>query len=183
MSWIGIGETRRCYTAAARRVRLASLVLAAAVLACAPPPAASLGDACALPPKSAVAETLGARVAGTPETAGGAVESACRWSAPGGATLTLQLVSTRLIRASGRYPDAATFFNVTAPLAGTLYETNPSELGGIGERAVWAGRAGVGQLWVLQGDTVVGLLALGVERPALERFARAVVGRLVVGRL
>jgi hypothetical protein len=183
MSWIGIGDMRRCYTATARRVRLASLILqailSAAALACAPPPPpASLADACALPPKSAVVETLGSRVAGTADTVGGAVESACRWSAPGGPTLMLQLFSTRLIRASGRYPDAATFFTVTAPLTGTLYETTPSELGGIGERAVWAGRAGAGQLWVLQGDTVVGLLALGVERPALERFARAVVGRL-----
>jgi hypothetical protein len=152
---------------------LALFALAAAAACELPLPAE---EACRLLPAAEVEAAVGQPVA--PRSS---AEGTCGWypaadtAAP--SLLLVQLLRSGRLRAEGRYPDARTFFEVTAGLAGSAFGTEPEPVAGVGEAAVWGGGQG-GELWALQGDAVVGLLSAELGRPAMERLARRALGAL-----
>jgi hypothetical protein len=152
-------------------------LLALAATACAPPLPAE--ETCRLLPAAEVEAAVGQAV--VPRSS---ADGTCGWypaadtAAP--SLLLVQLLRSERLRAEGRYPDARTFFEVTAGLAGSAFGTEPEPVAGVGEAAVWGGGRG-GELWALRGDAVVGLLSAELGRAAMERLARRAIGSLATG--
>jgi len=164
------------------------LVLAALAGACLPAAQGrAAGGACGLVPAERVGEAVGSPVESTSaDRPGGAVETACAWRPAGTDSLEapvvlVQVVSGELLRRERRYPDARTFFDVTAAGAGAAYGGEGEPVTGLGEAAVWGGAPAGGpggELWLLQGDRVVGILATGLDRERLVALGREAASRL-----
>jgi hypothetical protein len=144
----------------------------------APPPLA----VCALPAPAAVEQALGAAVAAPGGAAQGVpAAGSCTWTTPDGG-LVSAMVFTRASLATGagaqRLHGRAYFDTVATGLEYALKQP-PQRVDGLGDAAVAAGfDAGAGQLVVLKGETVLHLTSSRVERPRVERLARAVAARL-----
>jgi hypothetical protein len=87
------------------------------------------------------------------------------------ARLLVEVVTAERVSAAG-FADAETYFLVAAPQVGVAFGGQADEVAGIGDRAVWGGGPEGGELWVLDGSRLVGLVGDGVGRDAILRLAR-----------
>jgi hypothetical protein len=134
------------------------------------PPAA--GSACGIVTADQVAEAFGARARGEPRG-----ENGCLWTprpdrdSAGTRRLLVEVVSPERIAAAG-FADAETYLLVAAPQVGIAFGGEAEEIAGIGDRAVLGGGPDGGELWILDGDRLIGLVGEGVDRAAILRLAR-----------
>ena len=70
------------------------------------------------------------------------------------------------------FADAESYFLVTAPQVGVAFGGEAEEVAGIGDRAVWGGGPDGGELWILDGGRLIGMVGDGVGRAAILRLAR-----------
>ena len=119
-----------------------------------------------------VAEALGTRAAGEPRG-----ENGCLWTprpdrdGGGARRLLVEVVTPDRIAAAG-FADAETYFLVAAPQVGIAFGGEAEEIPGIADRAVLGGGTEGGELWILDGDRLIGLVGEGVDRAAILRLAR-----------
>ena len=99
-------------------------------------------------------------------------ENGCLWtpvSAPdsgGTRRLLVEIITPERIAAAG-FADAETYFLVAAPQVGVAFGGAADEVAGIGDRAVWGGGTDGGELWILDGTRLIGLVGEGVDRAAI----------------
>ena len=85
--------------------------------------------------------------------------------------LLIEVITPRRIEAAG-FADAESYFLVTAPQVGVAFGGEAEEVAGIGDRAVWGGGPDGGELWILDGGRLIGMVGDGVGRAAILRLAR-----------
>ena len=117
-----------------------------------------------------------ARAFGRPAGAEPHGENGCLWTPRPGRDaeppirLLVEVVSAERVAAAG-FADAETYFLVAAPQVGVAFGGQADEVEGIGDRAVWGGGPEGGELWVLDGDRLVGFVGEGVAREVMLHLA------------